>query len=1023
MNFPYYINLVYYNELGVKSDCGFEKIVEVYRKILKEIDRNKNPREFQRKKDAYRILTNPKLNPYRVLGIGKNANYREVVDAKKRRDRQYPKGPFPYESQIIMEAFRILTNPQERCLIDFFTLDKALWGLETWIMSHSNYTVREKRLREELIDEDSEFQELQIAYFHYLVAMHLLLNKNNKEGLKYGKKAYSTWSRLLNDKRFFQEITNKLVSNNRFSEKDFKRYNFNEIYTGFDKTLKEIGLTLYDWGAQNFKQKRIPQDVLLAAWEMAHLFAPQEISKPPEPAPEEIIGEKLKKGDIKEAYDLALKLINKYPYDETLRKRLAVAFNNKGIEIMNGPFTKPAYQRAKLCIEVAYEFDPYDSTIKANFEAVAHWPLDWSLRIIEGKITKGQSLSPGDLKGVDEYLKENFNDKKVRKEVAIIYHRVGVEIANRTKDWKNALAILIKAYKTIKGIDRQLQEIIRKDILTVELNLIDPQLEKAKKLIDAKKTADAMEILGPLFEEYGYHEPVRILYGYLEYILGLEAFEIFRQTLEKEPWRIETERNRWKLFSEAMTGCFYEAHQLLPKDENIKRDYNSCKDLHVKIFGPFQEWSWKITIPSPKWEISKPLSRKEPIPKKERKKVSATRKKKNNMGSRTGKRKTLLSFFGKILKIIILIPIYPIAWLHHPYYLIFGVLFFDIPCTNYLGAAFHLGIGYKIIFVVLIAAFWILMNMIIIKKKRNLIKGLVWVFLILSIYIGIFSLTREFDERAVVERWVKNERWGGTDKIRRSIFGEYFTIKPNKIAIVKTEQAQVKNIKSTMGGEVVYTAKKKQVFPVLSKKEKGVFQEEGSWYKILIPNGSSGWISSKNVKIKSKKEVIWYGKIAPKGSNKSKVQSAISQKSISHLVQNLKNSDENIRKKAAESLDKLGWKPKDDTKNACYLIAKQEWNELKKLKNSAIVPLIQALKFKNGNFRNNVESTLVEIGEPAIEPLIEVLADDNWHVRLSAIRILEKIGDRRAIGPLKIMLNDRHENVAKAAKEALRRLK
>ena len=69
---------------------------------------------------------------------------------------------------------------------------------------------------------------------------------------------------------------------------------------------------------------------------------------------------------------------------------------------------------------------------------------------------------------------------------------------------------------------------------------------------------------------------------------------------------------------------------------------------------------------------------------------------------------------------------------------------------------------------------------------------------------------------------------------------------------------------------------------------------------------------------------------------------------------------------AAKSLEGLGWKPETDEQKAAYLIAKRDWE------------------------------SLVEWGEPAVEPLIETLEDAEWHgatdVANAAKEALKKLG-------------------------------
>ena len=62
--------------------------------------------------------------------------------------------------------------------------------------------------------------------------------------------------------------------------------------------------------------------------------------------------------------------------------------------------------------------------------------------------------------------------------------------------------------------------------------------------------------------------------------------------------------------------------------------------------------------------------------------------------------------------------------------------------------------------------------------------------------------------------------------------------------------------------------------------------------------------------------------------------------------------------------------------------------------------LIQNLSSDNDEIRANAENALIRIGEPAIEPLIEILKDKENPARASAAKILGKIGDGSAIKPL-----------------------
>jgi len=159
-------------------------------------------------------------------------------------------------------------------------------------------------------------------------------------------------------------------------------------------------------------------------------------------------------------------------------------------------------------------------------------------------------------------------------------------------------------------------------------------------------------------------------------------------------------------------------------------------------------------------------------------------------------------------------------------------------------------------------------------------------------------------------------------------------------------------------------------------------------------------------------------------------------------------------------LDELGWKPGDNTERSHYLIAKKEWDELTRLGEPAVEPLIQALKDeswevrwgaaralgeigdaravepliqalkdKYWNVNKKAEKALGKIGEPAVEPLVQALKDESWGVRRGAAGALGEIGDARAVEPLIQALKDEKTalspsplTVQQAVKDALKKI-
>jgi len=86
----------------------------------------------------------------------------------------------------------------------------------------------------------------------------------------------------------------------------------------------------------------------------------------------------------------------------------------------------------------------------------------------------------------------------------------------------------------------------------------------------------------------------------------------------------------------------------------------------------------------------------------------------------------------------------------------------------------------------------------------------------------------------------------------------------------------------------------------------------------------------------------------------------------------------------------------------------------------AVEVLIEILS--DGYACDGAVNSLVSIGKPAVEPLIEALGDEDEDVRSSAAGVLGKIGNARAVEPLIELLSDDGWGVSDAAKEALEKL-
>jgi HEAT repeat protein len=68
----------------------------------------------------------------------------------------------------------------------------------------------------------------------------------------------------------------------------------------------------------------------------------------------------------------------------------------------------------------------------------------------------------------------------------------------------------------------------------------------------------------------------------------------------------------------------------------------------------------------------------------------------------------------------------------------------------------------------------------------------------------------------------------------------------------------------------------------------------------------------------------------------------------------------------------------------------------------AVVPLMEAFKdrYLRRRIGTQVWRILTEMGTRAVEPLLQVLGDENYYIKLTAMTILGRIGDRRVVGPI-----------------------
>ena len=136
-------------------------------------------------------------------------------------------------------------------------------------------------------------------------------------------------------------------------------------------------------------------------------------------------------------------------------------------------------------------------------------------------------------------------------------------------------------------------------------------------------------------------------------------------------------------------------------------------------------------------------------------------------------------------------------------------------------------------------------------------------------------------------------------------------------------------------------------------------------------------------------------------------------RAIEPLVSTFSSSNVLIRDEAAKALTALGYEPINETQKAIILIAYQKWDEIVKLGDSAVDPLIDALRYSD---TSNAARTLGKIGDVrAIKPLIYCAYNRNSQTAINSLqKILEFEVEKIQVTVLNEILNLKNVYMSKS---------
>ena len=141
---------------------------------------------------------------------------------------------------------------------------------------------------------------------------------------------------------------------------------------------------------------------------------------------------------------------------------------------------------------------------------------------------------------------------------------------------------------------------------------------------------------------------------------------------------------------------------------------------------------------------------------------------------------------------------------------------------------------------------------------------------------------------------------------------------------------------------------------------------------------------------------------------------------VASLVSALRDSDRELRLRAAKALEAAGWKPASDEQGVWRAVAYFEFLKAADFGTAAVEPLIAELEDPHNPHRREVIQSLGPMGDArAIGPLLAAISDPDPNIRVAAVDALNGISEPHVVASLINVLKDPNKNVRAVAAAAL----